>query len=180
MMKSIEYIKREHKIIEGLSDMLEASSMRMCIGKEVPPWMLRENVELLQIYTNGSFKAKEDLIFSFMEGRGGNVPRSEFLEEHNIIKKYEKFLHKVIEAYDLGYHGAMIIFARYAIDYINTLRRHLKLEKELLGRYEDYLKDIDAELLDELKKVDKKLGTIRERGLVRIENLKKEYRRVAA
>jgi len=106
-MKSIEYIKREHKIIEGLSDMLEASSTRMSDSKEVPPWMLRENVELLQIYTNGSCRDKEDLIFSFVEDRGGEVPRTESIEEHNIIKKYEKFLLKVIEAYDLGYHGAM-------------------------------------------------------------------------
>lgn len=180
MMKSIEYIKREHKIIEGLSDMLEASSKRMSEKKEVPPWMLRENVELLQIYTNGSFKDKEDIIFSFVENRGGEVPRMEFLEEHDIIKKYEKFLLKVIEAYDLGYHGAISIFARYSIDYINNLRRRLKLEKELLGRYEDSLKDIDVDLLNEFKKVDRQLGRIRERGLVRMENLKKEYRRVAA
>jgi hypothetical protein len=53
-MKSIEYIKREHRIIESLSEMLEASSKRMSEKREVPPWMLRENVELLQIYTNGS------------------------------------------------------------------------------------------------------------------------------
>ena len=179
-MKSIEYIKREHKIIEGLSDMLEASSKRMSEKKEVPPWMLRENVELLQIYTNGSCRDKEDLIFSFVEDIGGEVPRTEFIEEHNIIKKYERFLLKVIEAYDLGYHGAMIIFARYSIDYIRTLKRHLELEKELLDRYENALKHIDVDLLNEFKKVDRQLIRIRERGLVRMENLKKEYRRVAA
>jgi len=60
------------------------------------------------------------------------------------------------------------------------LKRHLKFEKELLGRYEDSLREIDVELLNEFKKVDRQLGRIRERGLVRMENLKKEYRRVAA
>ena len=179
-METINYLKEEHKIIKNLIDLLERSSERMKRNKEIPPWMLRENLELLQIYINGAHCDREELMLSRMEDRGIEVERGMFFDDYRTLRKYERFLLDVIEAYDLGYQGARSVFAHYSGNYLDILRKHMNHERELLRRCEDTLKDIDLELLREVKSIDGGGMRMREKGLSRIEELMREFRKVAA
>jgi len=58
-MKSIEYLQSEHDILYGLLDLLEQSTLKMENGRDVPPWMLRENMELIRLYANGTHLERE-------------------------------------------------------------------------------------------------------------------------
>jgi len=179
-MKTTEIFMKERTIIENLKNMLEVSSQKMNDGKDVPPWMLRENIELLQIYTDVSHKNREELIVSHITGLGQKLTKRESTEDYDLLKKYERFLLYVIEAYDLGYNGAKTVFARYSKDYISLIKKHMEFETELFGRSEDHLKDLDAKLLKEFKRIRGVPRKMRERAHIRIRTLEREYQKVAA
>ncbi len=179
-MKSIEYVQREERNIESLLEMLDQSTQRIENSKDVPPYMLKEIIELLQIYIDSSHRVREEMILAYLGNFGMDVPTEECDEIHGSIKKYERFLLRVVEAYDLGYEGAKSVFAHYAKQYISILRQHIKLENELLARWVDDQEQRDGEILRRIKKVDGGAKRTKERGLIRMEMLRKELRTVAA
>jgi len=179
-MKSIEYIKKEERIIESLIEMLDHSARRMEANKDVPPYMLKEIIELLQIYVDVSHMMREEFILSLLGSRSVDTLRAECEEIHTSLRKHERFLLKVIEAYDLGYQGARGVFSHYAKQYIYILRQHLKFENDLLHRWIVGHDQRDTQLLKEMKKIDGGVKKTRERGLIRMETLKREMRMVAA
>ncbi len=179
-MKTIDYIQKEERIIESLLEMLEYSARRMAANKDVPPYMLKEIVELLQIYIDVSHTMREEFILSLLGSRNVDVLRQECEEIHANLRKHERFLLRVVEAYDLGYQGARGVFSHYAGRYAHILRQHLKLENDLLHRWIVGHDQRDTQLLRELKKIDGGVKKTRERGLIRMETLKREMRMVAA
>ena len=179
-METIRYLEDELKSIGVLLEMLQNSSDRMDRGKEVPPWMLKENMELLQVYIDGSHVTRELFILDRIKDRGIHVPMGRIYDDHKVLNKYQKFLQSVIEAYDLGYRGAMGAFPNYCRDYIRLIEDHIDIITEVLKNSEVYIKDIDGELLGEIKKMDAKLKRIRQRGANRMEVLLKEFSKVAA
>jgi hemerythrin-like domain-containing protein len=180
LMKSVEYVKKEERIIESLLEMLDHSARRMEQNKDVPPYMLKEIVELLQIYIDVSHRMREEFILSLLGSRSVETLSQECEDIHASLRKHERFLLKVIEAYDLGYQGARAVFSRYATQYIHVLRQHLTLEADLLHRWIVGHNQRDTQLLRELKKIDGGVRKTRERGLVRMESLKRDMRMVAA
>ena len=179
-MKSLEYLEREERFIESLLEMLDYFTLRLDNKKDVPPYMLKEIIELLQIYIEVSHRMREELILSLLGSRGMDAPNQECTEIHDTLKKHERFLLRVVEAYDLGYQGAKGVFAHYAKQYISILRQHLKLQNDLLSMWIEDQEQRDAELLKEFKKLDGGVKKTRERGMIRMETLKKELRTVAA
>jgi hemerythrin-like domain-containing protein len=180
MMKSVEYIKKEERVIESLLEMLDHSAQRMETNKDVPPYMLKEIVELLQIYIDVSHMMREEFLLSLLGSRNVDKLREECEDIHASLRKHERFLLKVVEAYDLGYQGARGVFSHYAKQYIYILRQHLKNEGDILHRWIVGHDQRDTQLLRELKKIDGGVKKTRERGLVRMEMLKREMRMVAA
>jgi hemerythrin-like domain-containing protein len=180
IMKSIEYIKKEERIIESLLEMLDHFALRMEANKDVPPYMLKEIVELLQIYIDVSHTMREEFILSLLGSRNVDALKGECEDIHTSLRKHERFLLKVVEAYDLGYQGARSVFSHYAKQYIYILRQHLKLENDLLHRWIVGHDQRDTQLLRELKRIDGGVRKTRERGLIRMETLKREMRMVAA
>lgn len=180
IMKSIEYVKKEERLIESLLEMLDNSALRMEANKDVPPYMLKEIVELLQIYIDVSHTMREEFILSLLGSRSVDTLKEECDDIHVSLRKHERFLLKVVEAYDLGYQGARGVFSHYAKQYIYILRQHLKLENDLLHRWIVGHDQRDTQLLRELKKIDGGVKKTRERGLIRMETLKREMRMVAA
>jgi len=179
-MKTMEYLKDELKSIDLLLGMLQNSSEKIENGKEVPPWILKENMELLQIFVDGAYMKRESTILERMEDKGINVPLKRVFDEHKTLRKYQKFLQEVIEAYDLGYRGAMEIFPQYCRDYIHFVEKHINLVNETIRKSEDSMKSIDVELLKELEAIDAKLKRIQQKGMNRMEILMKELRKIAA
>ena len=53
-MKSLRYLAREERFIESLLEMLDYFTQRIDDRKDVPPYMLKEIIELLQKYINVS------------------------------------------------------------------------------------------------------------------------------
>lgn len=179
-MKSVEYIKKEERIIESLLEMLDHSARRMGQGKDVPPYMLKEIIELLQIYINVSDMKREEFLLSLFGSQAAETRGQESEETDVRLRKYERFLLKVIEAYDLGYQGARTVFSHYAVQYIHVLRQHLSTENDLIGRWIAGRDQSDSRLLRELKKIDGEVRKTRERGRIRMETLKRDMRMVAA
>jgi len=175
-MKSVDYIKKEERIIESLLEMLDHSVWRMAQTKDVPPYLLKEIIELLQIYGNVSHTARKELIRSLIGDSAGN----EYEGGHAVLRKYERFLLEVIEAYDLGYQGARGVFSHYAGQYISVFRGHRKYENDVLHRWIVGHDRHDNQLLRELKRIDGGAKKTRERGLVRIQMLWRDMRKVAA
>ena len=111
IMKSIEYVKKEERIIESLLEMLDHSARRMEQSKDVPA-----------LYAQGNHRAPPDIYrrFPYDEGRihpiasrkprRGTPERRSATDTHASLRKHERFLLKVIEAYDLGYQGARSVF----------------------------------------------------------------------
>jgi hemerythrin-like domain-containing protein len=176
-MRSLEYMQREQGNVESLLEMLDHSILRIEKGKDVPPYMLKEIIELLQIYIDVTHRMREELLLTLLGNRGASVPSQECAEIHHTLKKHERFLLRVVEAYDLGYQGAKGVFAHYASQYIAILRQH---QNELLTMWVEDHEQRDGELLKEFKKIDGGVKRTRERGLIRMETLKREMRTVAA
>ncbi|MBN2225649.1 MAG: hemerythrin domain-containing protein [Deltaproteobacteria bacterium] len=179
-MKSLKYLEKEMKFIESLLEMLDHFTRRLDNGKDVPPYMFKEIIELLQIYIDVSHIMREEVILRFLGTCGIDAPTEECDQTHASIKKHERFLLMVIEAYDLGYQGARGIFAYYAKRYIWILRQHLKLENELLIKWIDNQEHRDGEILRQFKKIEVRVKRTRERGIVRMEALKRESQMIRA
>lgn len=177
-MKSIEYLQGEHNILYGLLDLLEKSTSKLEIGRDVPPWMLRENMELIRLYANGTHLDREETFLSRVD-----IPADErdmIANDHKKYRKMIRFLLRVIEAYDLGYQGARGVYVHYSKDFIKLFREHMKNEESLWINVAAKLKKADGMLVEEFNRIDNSMKRIREKGLVRMETLKKEYRKVAA
>jgi hemerythrin-like domain-containing protein len=180
MAKSLQYIEREGRFIESLLEMLDRFSGRLDNGKDVPPYMFKEIIELLQIYIDVSHRMREEVLLTFLGTHGIDAPTQEYEKIHTSIRKYERFLLRVVDAYDLGYHGAKGILACYAKRYISILRQHLKHENELLTRWVDNQEHRDGEILKQFRKIDRRVKRVRERGIIRMEALRRESQMVTA
>jgi hypothetical protein len=115
-----------------------------------------------------------------MENKGMDVPRSQISSDQKILRKYQKFLQTVIEAYDLGYRGAMGAFPQYCRNYVQLIENHINLVNEIIRKSEDSMKDVDKELLKEMKMINGRLKRIHKKGVSRMEVLMKEFSKVAA
>jgi hemerythrin-like domain-containing protein len=177
-MKSIEYLQSEHDILYGLLDLLEKSTHKLESGRDVPPWMLRENMELIRLYANGTHLNREEAVLS--QVNTPDAERDNIEKDHKKYKKMIRFLLRVIEAYDLGYQGARGVYVHYSKNFIDMLRAHLKKEEALWASLASKLKKADSKLVEEFSRIDDSMKRVREKGLSRMETLKKEYRKVAA
>lgn len=179
-MKSTEFLEREARNVKSVLEMLDHAIGRMDAGKDVPGYMLKEIVELLQIFIHGPHKMREDMILSSFDSEKRHVPPTEYRELRTNLRKYEKFLFKVIDAYDLGYHGARKVFALYAGKYVSALRQYMGLEKELTIRLVGNREERDRELLKQFKKIRVRVRRNSQRGLLRTETLRSELGNVTA
>ncbi len=151
-MKSTEFLEREARNVKSLLEMLDHAIERMNIGKDVPGYMLKEIIELLQIYIHGPHKMREDMILTSFNNDSRDVPSIEYREIRTSLRKYERFLFRVIDAYDLGYHGARSAFALYAGKYVSAFRQYMGLEKELLIKWVGGREERDREMLKQFRK----------------------------
>lgn len=179
-MKSDEYIRKEERIIGSLQTMLDRSIRRMEVGKDVPPYLLKEIIELLQLYVDVSHIMRQEIILSLFGARSADTLWQGCRDGRVGLRKYERFLLEVIEAYDLGYQGARRVFPHYARQYVLALRQHVKLERDLVGRLTAGRDRHDAELSAGMQQISYRLGKERERGLTRMNMLKRDMRAVVA
>jgi len=179
-MKSTEFLEREERNVRSLIEMLEHAIERTGNAKDVPPYMLKEIIELLQVYIHGPHKMREDMILTSFRDDSREAPAEECDDIRASLRKYERFLFKVIDAYDLGYHGARAVFARYGGQYVFALRQYIKLENELVIRWVGDREERDKEILKQFRKIKGRVKRYSERGLTRMETLKSELSTVTA
>jgi hemerythrin-like domain-containing protein len=179
-MKSTEFLKREERNVQALLDMLSHSIGRMKVGKDVPAYILKEIIELLQIYICGPHKMREEMILTSLQNDLVQAPDVEYDEIRASLRKYEKFLFKVIDAYDLGYNGARAVFARYADQYLYAITQYIRLEGELLVELVGDREERDQEMLKQFRKIKRNVRRTSERGIVRMETLRNELGIVTA
>jgi hemerythrin-like domain-containing protein len=180
MMKSLEYLQREERFVESLLEIIDYFALRLEKNKDVPPYMIKETIDLLQVYITTSHTLREKIILDLLANNGIDAPTRECDHTHANLKQYERFFIQVIEAYDLGYQGAKWILAFYTRKYVSLLRNHLELETELLARLVDNQEQRDGEILRQFKEIDSGIRKTRERGIIRMESLKKESQLVKA
>jgi hemerythrin-like domain-containing protein len=179
-MKSLQYIRKERGFIESLLEMLEYFTGRLDNGKDVPPYMLKEIIELLYVYIDVSHTMREETILTYLGASGIDAPARECDEIHASLRKHERFLLRAVEAYDLGYQGAKGILASYSKRYISILRQHLAHESELIMLWVDDQEQRDREIFKQFRKIDAGIRRTRERGIIKMEALKREALTVTA
>lgn len=179
-MKATDFLEKEARNVTSILEMLNHAIGRLDVGKDVPPYMLKEIIELLQLYIHGPHKMREEMILSSFQNDSRAVPPVEYSEIHSSLRKYERFLFKVIDAYDLGYVGARKVFAHYAGQYITALTQYIGLEKELLIKWIGGREERDKEMLKQFRKIRVRVKRSNERGHMRAETLRSELGTVTA
>ncbi len=160
--------------------MFDYAIRRMENGKDVPPYMLKEIIELIQAYIIDSHKVRENIIPALVDDRDIDTPSGECEEIYSSLRKYNRFLLGVVEAYDLGYDGARGVFARYAGQYLSVLTDYFELVNELVVQRVGGREQRDREFSKRLKKIDDHAKKARQRRLIRMETLRNELLTVAA
>jgi hemerythrin-like domain-containing protein len=179
-MKSIRYLERDERNIKSLLEMLGHAVRRMADGKDVPPYLLKEILELIQTYNYDSHKIRENIIPGLPGRRGTNALARRCEEIYGSLRKYNRFLLKVVDTYDIGYDGARGVFSRYAGQYLSVLTDYFVLVNKLIARRVGDQEELDREVLRQLKKINEHARRVRTRRLVRMEMLRNELSNVAA
>jgi len=181
-MKPTEILKKEHKVIKVVLDILDAIVSDIAAQKPVNLQHLEKIVDFIQTFADKCHHGKEqDLLFPAMEESG--IPRDGgpigvMLEEHNIGRNYVSQLAKAIVNYKDGNKKSLNDIAENASGYVSLLRQHIDKEDNILyGMADMHLnKSTEKKLIEEFEKVEEKMGKgIHEKYHRLVEQLKKKY-----
>ena len=135
-MKPIEYLKAEHEGILLMLDVLERMSERIAAGKSVPTDHLKQVLDFLQVFADKCHHGKEErLLFSAMEAAGvpkQGGPLAVMLSEHGRGRLFIGEMKNLVNAYEKGESGALLVFTNPALQYVNLLRSHIWKENNVL------------------------------------------------
>ena len=73
-MKSTEFVEREARNVKSLLEILDQAIGRMGTGKDIPGYMLKEIIELIQTYIHGPHKMREDMILTSFHNDSRTAP----------------------------------------------------------------------------------------------------------
>lgn len=164
-MVATEALKKDHRVIEKMLEVLEKVSGRLNNGEEVPADVLKSAADFIRNFADNYHHGKEeDLLFKRMEERGFPVeggPIGMMLVEHDEGRGYARAMAEGAERYAAGDAGAKKIFAENARNYSDLLSQHIQKEDGILYMMANNLikEDEQQELLNTFELVEKeKLG----------------------
>lgn len=150
-MRSTEELVREHEVILGVLDGLEARLRAVQSGGELDAAYVREAVAFSQGFVDRCHHGKEEhCLFPCLERRG--IPREGgpiglMLAEHEMGRQLVRRIAAAVDRYEAGQAGAEDV-VELAWQYVELLRAHIAKENEVLFPLGEAVLDVpdDAEV----------------------------------
>jgi hemerythrin-like domain-containing protein len=149
MSHPIHTLKHEHRVIEQGLRALEGICLRFSSGQQVPPEVLAQLLDFIQVFADRYHHGKEErILFPALQQQG--LPREGsalglILHQHEAERKMMADLMRDIEAYRAGIPDAYWPFVETSRQLIGTLTRHIEEEDQVLFK-------LAEEMLDETEK----------------------------
>jgi hemerythrin-like domain-containing protein len=135
-MTPIEELKTEHEGILLMLDILEKMSERIVEGKNVPVDHLKQVLDFLQVFADKCHHGKEEqILFSAMEEAGvpkEGGPLAVMFSEHGRGRQFIGEMNNLVNSYEKGESGALMVLTTPALQYVNLLRSHIWKENNVL------------------------------------------------
>lgn len=164
-MVATEALKKDHRLIEKMLDILQKVAKKLDQGGDVPAKSLVNASGFIKTFADNYHHGKEEeLLFKAMEERGfprEGGPIGVMLIEHDEGRGYTRALAEAIEKYASGDNNAKKAITENARNYSNLLSQHIPKEDGILYMMADNIlpESFQEELLKKFEVVEKeKLG----------------------
>ncbi|MEK6584459.1 MAG: hemerythrin domain-containing protein [Nitrospirota bacterium] len=164
-MVATEALKKDHRLIERMLDLLQNLAKKFDQGSDVPADSLKNVSGFIKTFADNYHHGKEEeLLFKAMEERGfprEGGPIGVMLIEHDEGRGYTRALAESIEKYAAGDNNAKKAIADNARNYSNLMSQHIPKEDGILYMMADNVlpESFQEELLKKFEVVEKeKLG----------------------
>ena len=164
-MVATEALKKDHRLIEKMLDILQKTAKKLDQGGDVPADSLKNASGFIKTFADNYHHGKEEeLLFKAMEEKGfprEGGPIGVMLIEHDEGRGYSHALAESIEKYSAGDNSAKKAIAENARNYSDLLSQHIPKEDGILYMMADNIlsESFQEELLKKFDVVEKeKLG----------------------
>ena len=182
-MYSIDQLELEHENINRVNDVIQAISLKILHGEEVPVEDLRKMVEFIRDYGDAYHHGKEEeILSSYMLEHLGPVAeklvRSGMYVEHDQGRALVLDLEAALNEYETNptEEGKLEIMTN-ALGYRRQLRSHIDKENDVV--YPFAVKNLPAEVLEKVEEETRvfndKNTEVREKYTALLEELEKKY-----
>jgi hemerythrin-like domain-containing protein len=135
-MKATEQLKKEHKAIKAMLDILRQICRRIQAGQKPDQEHLEQVVEFTQVFADKCHHSKEEeVLFRAMENAGVHKedgPIGVMLLEHKKAREYVQGMVEGVAAHKTGDPDAASKIVENANAYIRTLHAHIDKEDGVL------------------------------------------------
>jgi len=135
-MKSLESLSTEHRTIEQMLIVLEASAERLEQGGDVPTSLVRDVLDFFHHFADALHHAKEERrLFPVLAGHGLGPEASvvgALMHQHDAGRAYVREMRAELERLCDGDRLAAAALAASARAYVDLLREHIRMEDENL------------------------------------------------
>lgn len=159
-MKATEILRKEHRAIELMLDILESACAKLEAGNSVDHQHLEDMTEFLKIFADKRHHGKEeDLLFPALQKAGipqNGGPVAAMLREHDMGRGYIRGMSQSLAKMKEAGNGAAAVFTDNAQSYIFLLRQHIDKENNILFQIADMhlAEATQIELIKEFDKVE--------------------------
>ena len=164
-MVATEALKKDHRLIEKMLDILQKTAKKLDQGGDAPAEALKNVSVFIKTFADNYHHGKEEeLLFKAMEEKGfprEGGPIGVMLIEHDEGRGYSHALAESIEKYSAGDNSAKKAIAENARNYSDLLSQHIPKEDGILYMMADNIlsESFQEELLKKFDVVEKeKLG----------------------
>lgn len=164
-MVATEALKKDHRLIEKMLDILQKVAKKLDQGGDVPADSLKNASGFIKTFADNYHHGKEeDLLFKAMNEKGfprEGGPIAVMLMEHEEGRGYTRALAEAIDKYSAGDTGARKAIAENGRSYSDLLSQHIPKEDGILYMMADNMlsDSFQEELLKKFELVEKeKLG----------------------
>lgn len=157
-MRSVDYLKREHRRIEEMLVALEAAAVQVETSGTIPSF-IGDVLDFFQRYADVNHHAKEEAFFFpalVSHGVTADGMIGAMTHQHEMGRIHVRDMRHAIERLRLDDSAARDAFATSAHTYVELLRVHIQIEDADLYPLAEQLltADEDAVLLDHFQTVD--------------------------
>ena len=136
MMKPLEILMGEHRVIEQVLDCLEKITQRCRAEGRLDKESARQALDFFHTFADRCHHAKEEAqLFPDLQGHGlggGCGPVTVMLREHELARLYRQGMDQTVDAASVGDPDAVRWFTQHAQSYIRLLREHIGKEDHCL------------------------------------------------
>ncbi len=164
MIKPLEILMNEHRVIEQVLSCLEKVTERCQVEGKLDEDSTRQALEFFRTFADRCHHGKEEAqLFPVLQGHGlggGCGPVAVMLREHELGRMYIQGMEQTAEAASAGDPEAVKWFTQHARGYIRLLREHIQKEDHCLFANADRALGPEEErkLLSAFEKVEAEQG----------------------